>query len=264
MPHRPRCAVQGGVGGWRGTRFAPEFVYSSVCFRSVGQPAASPFPSAPPRTVLATFRSTRLSSGFILDRWKHRPPMMDSIVSASRISHSSTCSPSATCLPSPCDRLSRSRTPAEAPSPWGSHPVGDREFPSRCTTAWVRPSTHPYARGVSPGISSRGLASGLPPGPGHRMTTRQVSVASGLRMFRSGLDFKQSSLDHTSRVLRDHALTDSGRSPLSRHALVPRTFRSWVSRATQIPLPEGSPFLKGMHPGVIHRTRMAHSGPTHP
>jgi hypothetical protein len=57
-----------GVGGWRGTRFAPGFVYSSVCFGSDGQPAASPFPSAPPRTVLAPFRSTRLSSGRILGR----------------------------------------------------------------------------------------------------------------------------------------------------------------------------------------------------
>src|SRR5262249_9500729 len=51
-----------GVGGWRGTRFTPEFVYSSVCVSRDGQPASSPFPSAPPRTVLATFRSTRPSS----------------------------------------------------------------------------------------------------------------------------------------------------------------------------------------------------------
>jgi hypothetical protein len=234
------------------------------CFGSDGRPAASPFPSAPPRTVLAPFRSTRFSSGLILDRWKHRPPMMDGIVSASRISRTSTRSPSATCPPSPCDRLSRSRTLTEAPSPWGSRPTGDREFPPRSTTAWVRPSTHPYARGVSPAISSCGLASGLPPGPGHRMTTRQVSVASGPRLFRSGLDFTQSSLDHATRVLRGPALTDSGRSPLPRHALVPRTFRSWVSRATQIPLPEGSPFLKEMHQGVIHRTQNAQSRDVRP
>ena len=44
----------------------PEFVYSSVC--SNGQPASSPFPSASPRTVLARFPGTRLSSGQILGR----------------------------------------------------------------------------------------------------------------------------------------------------------------------------------------------------
>jgi hypothetical protein len=170
--------------------------------------------------------------------------MMDGIVSASRISRTSPCSPSATCPPSPCDRLPRSRTITEAPSPWGSRPSGDREFPPRCTAAWVRPSTHPYARGVSPSVSSCGLASGLPPGPGHMMTARQAGVASGPRHFRSGLDSRQSRLDQTTRVLRGPALTDSGRSPLPRHALVPRSFRSWVSRATQIPSPEGSPFLE--------------------
>ena len=58
------------------------------------------------------------------------------------------------------------------------------------------------------------------------------------------MDFKPSSLDPATRVSRDSVLTDSGRSPLPRHALVPRSFRSWVSRATQILLPEGSPFLE--------------------
>jgi hypothetical protein len=38
----------------------------SVCFSSDGQPASSPFPSAPPRTVLARFPGTRLSSDQIL------------------------------------------------------------------------------------------------------------------------------------------------------------------------------------------------------
>ena len=38
----------------------PEFVYSSVC--SNGQPASSPFPSAPPRTGHARFPSIQLSS----------------------------------------------------------------------------------------------------------------------------------------------------------------------------------------------------------
>ena len=56
---RPEC---GGMGGWRGSRFLPGFVYLSVCDRSDGQPASRPFPSAFPRTVLATFRGTRLSS----------------------------------------------------------------------------------------------------------------------------------------------------------------------------------------------------------
>ena len=57
-----------GVGGWRGARFTPEFVYASVCIGSDGQPAASPFPSASPRTVRARFPSTRLSSGQIRRR----------------------------------------------------------------------------------------------------------------------------------------------------------------------------------------------------
>ena len=57
-----------GVGGWRGARFTPEFVYASVCIGSDGQPASSPFPSASPRTVRARFPSTRLSSGRILRR----------------------------------------------------------------------------------------------------------------------------------------------------------------------------------------------------
>ena len=57
-----------GVGGWRGARFTPEFVYASVCIGSDGQPASSPFPSASPRTVRARFPSTRLSSGRILGR----------------------------------------------------------------------------------------------------------------------------------------------------------------------------------------------------
>src|SRR6516165_2158365 len=48
--------LSGGVGGWRGTRFTPEFVYSSVCLRNDGQPASSPVPSAPPRTVLTSFQ----------------------------------------------------------------------------------------------------------------------------------------------------------------------------------------------------------------
>ena len=49
-----RC---GGIGGWRGSRFMPGFVYLSVCDRSDGQPASRSFPTAFPRTVRATFEA---------------------------------------------------------------------------------------------------------------------------------------------------------------------------------------------------------------
>src|SRR5262245_5848824 len=51
---RPGC---GGMGGWRGSRFVPEFVYLPVCDRRDGQPASRPFPSAFPRTVRATLEA---------------------------------------------------------------------------------------------------------------------------------------------------------------------------------------------------------------
>jgi hypothetical protein len=52
--------------------------------------------------------------------------------------------------PSPDDRLSRSRTPMVAQSPWGSRPVGDRELLPQRTTAWVgKPSQNPVSGLVS-------------------------------------------------------------------------------------------------------------------
>ena len=46
-----------------------------------------------------------------------------------------------------------------APSPWGSRPTGDLEFP-RCRTyrARFRPPIHPYARIISSGVTPHGLA----------------------------------------------------------------------------------------------------------
>ena len=47
---------------------------------------------------------------------------------------------------------------------------------------------------------------------------------------RWALDFKQSSFRHITRVLQGRALHVFGRSPLSRHAVVPLGFRRQVSR----------------------------------
>ena len=54
---RPTAPDCGGMGGWRGSRFLPGFVYLSVCDRSDGQPTSRPFPTAFPRTVRATFEA---------------------------------------------------------------------------------------------------------------------------------------------------------------------------------------------------------------
>ena len=112
-----------------------------------------------------------------------------------------------TCPTLPCARFSRVRTTIGAPSPWGSRPLGDPDFPICSSDNVVRSSTHPYARVYLPrylAVRTCRCISQLPGAWGrHMATSRWVSIATGLRRARSGLDFKQFSLDHTTRVLRD-------------------------------------------------------------
>ena len=134
-----------GVGGWRGARFTPEFVYASVCIGSDGQPASSPFPSASPRTVRARFPSTRLSSGRILRRsafditstWFLIVPVhLTRFAMWPAFPAADYYRVSVTMGLAPCRR--------------------SRAFPKH-TAARFRPSIHPYAQGLFPGISSCGF-----------------------------------------------------------------------------------------------------------
>src|SRR5262249_28006453 len=79
----------------------------------------------------------------------------------------------------------------------------------------------------------------------YRTASRGVSLVRGPELCRSGLDFKQSSLGLVARVSRDDGFADFTRPPLLRHAVVPRGFRPWVSRMTQVPRPRTSFLEKG-------------------
>jgi hypothetical protein len=68
--------------------------------------------------------------------------------------------------------------------------------------AWVRSPTHPYTRNVCSGISSSGLAFSEAKMGKALDDIALIGVAMGEGMPRSGLGFKQFSLDHTMRVLR--------------------------------------------------------------
>jgi hypothetical protein len=108
-----------------------------------------------------------------------------------------------TCPPSPCGRLSRPRTTTGAPSPWGSRPTGDLALPWRCTSerGLGRPLI-PTPDELRRYPTARACAPRCPKGT-YAMASREVSLVTGLRMGRSGLDFKQSSLGPATRVLRD-------------------------------------------------------------
>jgi hypothetical protein len=136
-----------GVGGWRGTRFTPEFVYSSVCNSSDGQPASSPFPSAPPRTVLARFPGTRLSSGRILGRSALDITSTLLLIVPAHLTHFAMYQ----VFPG-SDYYGVSVTMGLAPF------RRSRVSLVSYVLARFRPSTHPYAQDLFPGISSCGLA----------------------------------------------------------------------------------------------------------
>ena len=92
-PLEPSLEALRGVGGWRGIRLVLGFLGS--CER----PVAYPFPSAPPRTVRATFKAQRLSSDPPLKRYAHPADfsfarMMARIASAFLITSTSAWSPS--------------------------------------------------------------------------------------------------------------------------------------------------------------------------
>jgi hypothetical protein len=137
----------------------------------------------------------------------------------------------------------------EAPSPWGSRPLGDLEFPHECTyRAWFRSSTHPYAWVVSPRISPAGLL--LPHLLGEGTGDVALSQRSdGSGIYRSRLDFKQCSFDHATRVLQGGIVADSRRPLLYRHAMIALPFRVGFSRLAQVPVARGASFLRK---GCIH------------
>jgi hypothetical protein len=137
----------------------------------------------------------------------------------------------------------------EAPSPWGSRPLGDLEFPHECTyRAWFRSSTHPYAWVVSPSISPAGLL--LPHLLGEGTGDVALSQRSdGSGIYRSRLDFKQCSFDHATRVLQGGIVADSRRPLLYRHAMIALPFRVGFSRLAQVPVARGASFLRK---GCIH------------
>src|SRR5262249_48605111 len=132
-----------------------------------------------------------------------------------------------TCPPSPCVRLSRTRTTTRTPSPWGSRPVGDPEFSAH------RTYQHGLGRPLipTPGIISRYLTAracrGPQANPRLAVTRRGVSVAAGPRLPRSGLDLKPSSLGHTTRVLRSVWLADIAGLRFSGRLWSPVSFDRW-------------------------------------
>ena len=155
----------GGVGGWRGARFTPEFVYSSVCFRRRLTGFES-FSIRPSPNRADEFPGTRLSSGRISGGrlWASRLPC--SLLRS-------------TYPPSPCVRFSRTLTTTRAPSPWGSRPLGDlRISPMSYVRAWFRSSTHPYSQDLFPGISSCGPAVSASSSDRHTMTSLNQLVGS--------------------------------------------------------------------------------------
>src|SRR3954447_11643751 len=124
----------------------------------------------------------------------------------------------------------------------------------------VRSSTHPYTRGVSPGTSPHGLAGVIQDVPSSGGKGACGDVALGQRSDGANgwpcRDWTSGSLALTipsgSRGSSDFA--DIDLHPLSRHAVVPRAFRPWVSRLTQAQSPESLPPEEGMHRQVIRRT----------
>jgi len=138
----------------------------------------------------------------------------------------------------------------EAPSPWGSRPVGDLEIPRGCTCrAWFRSSTHPYAWVRSPSISPAGLL--LPQLLGEGTGDVALSQRSdGSGIYRSRLDFKQCSFDHATRVLQGGIGADSQWPLLYRHAMIALSFRIGFSRLAQVPIARGASFLRE---GYIHK-----------
>jgi hypothetical protein len=79
------------------------------------------------------------------------------------------------------------------------------------------------------------------------VASSQRSDGSGI--YRSGLDFKQWSLDHAARASRDDTVADSRCPPLHRQALIALSFRVGSSRLTQVPIARGASFLRK---GCIH------------
>src|SRR3954469_14253775 len=117
----------------------------------------------------------------------------------------------------------------------------------------VRSSTHPYTRGVFPGTSPHGLAGVIQdvPSPGGKGACDDVAL--GQRSDGANgwpcRDWTSSSraLTIPSGSCGPVDLADIDLPPRSRHAVVPRTFRSWVSRVTQAQSPESLPPEEGMH-----------------
>jgi hypothetical protein len=191
------------VGGWRGD-------------------LATPFPSAPLRTGLDSFPSSgspvaktvRVESRYPS---RARPPlsrMIASVVSASRMSRTSTplrsgrLSPFAMCPAFPdSDYYGESVAIGLAPRrrSWASSTSHVR--------AWFRPSTHPYTRGAPRYLTARACRSRTwkvrrKGWRRHAVSSLRVSFMTGLRLARSGLDFKQFSLGRATRVSRNLGRAD--------------------------------------------------------
>jgi len=167
----------------------PEF-FRSLSYR------LRPFPSASLRTVQAGFQAygspvAGFSGGQLL---------------ASRLPCSLLFR--STCPPSPCGRLSRPRTTMRAPSPWGSRPTGDLVLLSRSTSerGLGRPLI-PTPDDIRRYPPARACVTSYPQAT-HAVASLPVSLMTGLRMGRSGLDFRQSSFGHATRVLRNCGFAD--------------------------------------------------------
>src|SRR5262249_40801865 len=163
-------------------------------------PSIGPFPSAPPRTVLATFAA-------------HGSP----VAGLGRGRRSASRLPSApmsrsTCRPSPCSRLSGPPSTMTAPSPWASRPLGDPVFPRRSTSE----------RGLgAPRMTLPGLIGRCQSGGGKRpakhapVPPRLPHVRRGVGgdvVHRWSLGFGQSRPHHAARVLRAAVLHVFGQS----------------------------------------------------
>jgi hypothetical protein len=162
-----------------------------------------------------------------------RSSMIPRILSASRISRTLISRDQATCPASPCGRLSRPRTTIGAPSPWGSHPLGDPEFLLRRTSE--RGTGVPFVPlsdlfGHRSPTGRFGGSMRIPP----KSATPSRACCRGVCPFdRCGLGFKQCRLHHATRVSPGGLVHAFGGPWLCRQALVPSGFRRQVSRSTR-------------------------------